>query len=198
MGETSLLGPEQGKPTARFRVAGVSGSLRRSSVNSAFLRQLSRHCPDDLEFAIYDDLGSLPPFNPDLETSEIAAVQKWVSFLRGADLVIICSPEYAHGVSGVLKNALDWLVSDIVLPGRPFAIPNVSTRATIAHSHLEEILRTMSFAVVESCSPRAALEAPLVDLEAAFDGAALRATILERQAALWAEIGGYLRACSLR
>lgn len=177
-----------------FRIAGISGSLRGSSINRLFLRQLSRCCPDDLEFRIYDDLGSIPPFDPDVEHLEIRSVANWMAFLRGADFVIICSPEYAHGVSGVLKNALDWLVSDATLPGRPVGLPNVSARATIAQGHLVEILRTMSFAVVEACSPQATEDAPLVDTAAWTDDVAVRAPILTRQAAFWADVHGYLCA----
>jgi NAD(P)H-dependent FMN reductase len=68
--------------------------------------------------------------------------------------LVICSPEYAHGVPGALKNALDWLVSGPDVPGLPAAVVNATTRAHIAHASLIETLRTMSADVVEAASVR--------------------------------------------
>jgi NAD(P)H-dependent FMN reductase len=66
--------------------------------------------------------------------------------------VIISSPEYAHGVPGVLKNALDWLVSGSEIPGLPVALFNASPRSVHAQAQLVETLRTMSAVVVdEAC-----------------------------------------------
>jgi NAD(P)H-dependent FMN reductase len=65
---------------------------------------------------------------------------------------LISSPEYAHGVSGVLKNALDWVVGSGELIDKPIALVNASTRATLAHAALKETLRTMSARVVEEAS----------------------------------------------
>ena len=62
---------------------------------------------------------------------------------------LICSPEYAHGVSGVLKNALDWVVSSGELIDTPIALINASARATIAYGCLRETLTTMSGRVIE-------------------------------------------------
>jgi NAD(P)H-dependent FMN reductase len=70
-----------------------------------------------------------------------------------ANGVLISSPEYAHRVSGVLKNALDWLVScTLAFYGKPVALLNTSPRASIAYDSLKEILRTMAGTVVEEAS----------------------------------------------
>ena len=90
----------------------MSGSLRAASTNSALLAALRANAPSDCRLTIYDGLGHLPIFNPDDEgertppqaTSLIDAVTR-------ADGIIVSCPEYAHGVPGGLKNALDWLVS---------------------------------------------------------------------------------------
>jgi NAD(P)H-dependent FMN reductase len=58
---------------------------------------------------VYGDLGSLPLFNPDLECAPHPAVAQFRS--ATADALLMASPEYAHGISGVMKDALDWLVS---------------------------------------------------------------------------------------
>lgn len=63
--------------------------------------------------------------------------------IAAADAVVISSPEYAHGVPGALKNALDWLVSGVEIYGKPVALLNASPRSLFAQAQLAEILRTM-------------------------------------------------------
>ena len=74
----------------------------------------------------------------------------WRQQIKHSDGIIISSPEYAHGVPGSLKNALDWLVSSVEFPGKPVALINTNPRATIAQASLREILVTMSARIVES------------------------------------------------
>ena len=72
--------------------------------------------------------------------------------IAAADVVIISSPEYAHGVPGALKNALDWLVSGVEIYGKPVALLNPSPRSLFAHAQLAETLRTMGALIVEGAS----------------------------------------------
>jgi NAD(P)H-dependent FMN reductase len=62
---------------------------------------------------------------------------------------VIASPEYAHGVPGSLKNALDWLVGSVEFPGKPVAVINTSPRALHADAQLRVILITMSAKLIE-------------------------------------------------
>lgn len=66
-----------------------------------------------------------------------------------ADAVVICTPEYAHGLPGAFKNALDWLVSDPAFAGKRVAILHIARGSTWAIDSLREILRTMSAVIVE-------------------------------------------------
>jgi chromate reductase, NAD(P)H dehydrogenase (quinone) len=93
-----------------MKVLALCGSLRTHSLCAALLRATQRLAPADVSVEIFSSLGTLPLFNPDLESTAPIAVQNlWVAVTQ-ADVILIASPEYAHGVTAVIKNALDWLV----------------------------------------------------------------------------------------
>src|SRR6266487_3525148 len=93
------------------RILAISGSLRGASSNSALIEAAARLAVDAVEVSIYCGLAELPPFKPDLDgDNPPEAVTRFRARLQACDAVLISSPEYAHGVSGVLKNALDWVV----------------------------------------------------------------------------------------
>ena len=98
---------------------------------------------------IIGDIKDLPLFNPDIENTFIPSVKEFKSNLHQASGLIIASPEYAHGISGPMKNALDWLVSGTEFPGKPVMIINTSPRASHALAALKEVLTTMSGVIVE-------------------------------------------------
>lgn len=129
----------------------ICGSLRRASSNLALLEAAMQMAPDGVRVERYS-LAALPLFNPDLEEQMPAAVQHWRAAIADAEGLLISSPEYAHGVSGVMKNALDWLVSGPEFVGKPVALLNATTRAEYAPAQLAETLRTMSGAVVRAAS----------------------------------------------
>ncbi|MCC6390284.1 MAG: NAD(P)H-dependent oxidoreductase [Bryobacterales bacterium] len=131
----------------------ITGSLRANSSNMRLLKALSLLLPADWELRFYEGLGDLPHFNPDLDVEpvppEVAAFREQ---LRWADAVVISSPEYAHGVPGSLKNALDWVVGSGELVEKPVALLNASPRSTYAQASLAETLRTMSAVVLDEAS----------------------------------------------
>ena len=95
---------------------------------------------------IYDGLGRLPIFNPDDEGERTPPTgATLIDAVTGADGVIVSCPEYAHGVPGGLKNALDWLVSRDAAVGKPAMLVHASPRSLISRAALGEIMRTMSF-----------------------------------------------------
>lgn len=122
----------------------ISGSLRAASANTVVLRAACRLAPAHLALTIYEGLGTLPHFNPDLDgDTPPPAVVDWRAQLREADGILICSPEYAHGVPGVLKNALDWIVSSGEFMGKPVALINARPASTFAQASLRETLTVM-------------------------------------------------------
>lgn len=133
------------------RIAALSGSLRRQSVNTALLQEIAARAPDGVTVEILS-LEALPLFNPDLEPDPPHAVAAFRGCIAAADALIIASPEYAHGVSGVIKNALDWLVASEDFAGMPVAVLNAAPRAHHADAALREILSTMTARIVEKAS----------------------------------------------
>src|SRR5215207_9753802 len=134
-----------------LRLLAISGSLRSASSNTTVLHTLQALAPASVILTLYDGLGDLPYFNPDLD-GETDTPPALVGQLRAqigqADGLVISSPEYAHGVPGVLKNALDWLVSSQEFPGKSVALINISPRSTFVHASLNEILTTMSASLI--------------------------------------------------
>jgi NAD(P)H-dependent FMN reductase len=125
-------------------ILAISGSLRRGSSNSAIVEAAERLAPDGTSVFVFDGLAELPPFNPDLEaTAPPAAVTAWRETLQTSDAVLISSPEYAHGVPGVLKNALDWVVGTGEFMQKPVALVNASAFSTFVTEQLKETLSVM-------------------------------------------------------
>lgn len=127
-----------------MRFFGISGSLRADSTNKILLHALALLAPPDLEIEIFEELDQIPAFNPGLGmTGESGIVLRFRTALRESDLVVFASPEYAHGVPGVLKNALDWVVGTGELSGKPVVLANAAARGVHAKASLREILTTM-------------------------------------------------------
>lgn len=135
-----------------MKVLAISGSLRATSLNSALLRAVARLAPADINVVIYRGLGDLPLFNPDIEASDPSPVVNLRTQIISADALLIASPEYAHGVTGVMKNALDWMVGCEAFIHKPVALLNASPRAIHAHASLRETITVMSACIVEEAS----------------------------------------------
>jgi chromate reductase, NAD(P)H dehydrogenase (quinone) len=149
-----------------MNVLAISGSLRAASVNSALLRATARLAPRGVDVRVSTAPGSLPLFNPDLELHPPPAVMAFRHAVAAADAMIFASPEYAHGVTGVLKNALDWLVSFEPVASMPVAIFSASPRSQYADAALAETLQTMSTCIVEEACFRFQLVGANMDEDA--------------------------------
>jgi NAD(P)H-dependent FMN reductase len=136
-------------PAGTISVLTLSGSLRKASLNTAMLEMAAQCAPSGMRVIHQPGLGELPLFNPDLEPHEPAAVARLRRAIAAADALLIASPEYAHGVSGVMKNALDWMVASGVMAGKPVVLWNASPRATHALAALRETLTVMAARMIE-------------------------------------------------
>ena len=138
-----------------MRILAICGSLRRHSTNRALLLAVQKQAPEGTNVAIFESIRDLPHFDPDLDGEDRDpedrpdAVLRLRRELAESDALLISTPEYAHGLPGSLKNALDWLVSSPVVIGKPVALIYGSTgEANHAQEQLKEILTTMSAVVV--------------------------------------------------
>ena len=165
----------------------VCGSLRAASINAALLRAFARLAPADVEVRACPSLGALPLFNPDLEADLPPAVRALHAAVARADGLVIASPEYAHGVSGTIKNALDWLVSFEPFIHKPTAVVNASPRAHHADDALRETLRTMSAGLVGDASFKLPLLGARLDEDAMVASAEVAEVVARAVAALRAE-----------
>lgn len=138
--------------TTRFHVLALCGSLRTASINAAMLRAAARLAPSSMVIEVFSGMGRLPLFNPDDELDVPSTVHVLRRAVASADALLIASPEYAHGVSGTIKNALDWLVSFEPFVHKPVAVWNASPRAHHADDALRETLRTMSADIITPAS----------------------------------------------
>ena len=144
-----------------MRVLGISGSLRRDSLNSALLRAAAERLPAGAELVTFDRLGDVPPYSEDAEAAEPApeAVRELREAIRAADAVLIATPEYNHSLPGQLKNALDWAsrpAGQSALNGKPAAAIGASKSmfgAVWAQAELRKVLAAMGGRVVEAELP---------------------------------------------
>lgn len=133
------------------KIIALCGSLRAASINKILLQAACKVAPThDADLHLFDGLGDLPIFNPDDEDIPHKAVLDFRKALQGADAILIASPEYAHGVTGAIKNALDWVVASGEFMQKPVAALNASGRATIAQTALIETIRTMDARIINA------------------------------------------------
>ena len=139
-----------------MQILALCGSIRRQSSNLSLLQALADLCPASVRMVLYDGLRGLPPFDPDEERAWRDGVPPQVKAFRfalqTADAVVISSPEYAHSLPGVLKNALDWVVGSGDLSGKPVAIVTASALSQYIQPVLTEILLAMNARVIKQAS----------------------------------------------
>jgi chromate reductase, NAD(P)H dehydrogenase (quinone) len=143
-----------------MRVLGISGSLRRDSHNSALLRAAAERLPAGAELVLYEGLAEIPPYDEDVEMGGVPEpVRDLQEAIRGADAVLIATPEYNHSIPGQLKNALDWAsrpAGESSLNGTPAAVIGASTGmfgAVWAQAELRKVLGALGGRVLETDLP---------------------------------------------
>ena len=135
----------------KIKILGISGSLRSNSSATAILNVVAGLVPQNVEFTIYNGLAEIPAFNDSNEIPE--PVAHFINLLSESDGVFFCIPEYAFGVPGALKNALDWTVSSsTAFPDKPVALITAATGGDKAHAAFLLTLKAMSSKIPEEAT----------------------------------------------
>jgi chromate reductase, NAD(P)H dehydrogenase (quinone) len=140
--------------SAKPRLLGISGSLRKASTNTAILKALAGAVADKATLDIFP-LNDIPLYDQDIDVEpSLPAVAAFREAVVAADGVVISSPEYNYGMSGVLKNALDWAsrpYGKSGLTGKPVLTVTASAASTggvRAQTQLNETLTAIAALVV--------------------------------------------------
>lgn len=136
----------------------ISGSLRAGSSNVAALKTALQVLPADARGTLYDGLGDLPHFNPDVEQTALPEqVADLRAQLKAADAVLFSTPEYAGAFPGSFKNLLDWTVGE-GLTGKPVGWLNASAHeggASATYALLRNVLGYLNADVVDAACVQA-------------------------------------------
>lgn len=138
------------------RLVGIAGSLRENSVNRALLQAVSDLAPADVAVDILD-ISEIPLYNQDLDNDRErpASVEQLKSAIHAADGVLIATPEYNFGISGVLKNVIDWASRPAMrspLRGKPVGIMGASPGA-LGTARAQEQLKTIILSTMANLFP---------------------------------------------
>ena len=133
------------------KIIAISGSTRQSSANLSLISAITQLYSDKLNFNIFQNIANLPHFNPDLDNEN--APQPVIDFrmqMDEADGILICTPEYAMGVPGTLKNAIDWTVSSLQFSHKPTVLITAGLSGLKGHRALMETLNILEADIPES------------------------------------------------
>ena len=175
-----------------MKIVAISGSLRVASSNTALVRAALAAAPLGVETTLFGGLGVLPHFSPELDGDAApSSVYDFRALLASADGVLIYTPEYAYGIPGSLKNALDWLVTSGELWCKPVAILSASPSALggeKAHAALSLTLSALEAEVVEAASLIIPFVTTKLDMQKEVVDLVTRAALAASMAALIAAV----------
>lgn len=132
------------------KVIAICGSTKANSSNLKLIYAIEKMAQGKFEISVFRDIASIPHFNPDLDNdTPPAGVAAFRNILRTSDGILICTPEYAMGVPGSLKNAIDWTVSSMEFSHKPTALITASSLGQKGHASLIETLKIIEAKVTE-------------------------------------------------
>lgn len=160
-----------------LKILVLNGSTRAKSTNGLFIEAIIRLAGDRAEFNVYPSVADLPHFNPDLDVDPTPPeVARFRELLAGAHGLLICTPEFAMGVPGSLKNALDWTVSSADLRMKPVMLVTASLSGEKAQASLlgtltvlEGVITTETTVLIQFARTKVDAEANITDAQALAD-----------------------------
>ncbi len=126
------------------RVFAINGSAGSGSSNGALIHFLEEATRDFFSFEIFDDLKSLPHFDPELSVHQPPpAILHFRKQIEDADALLICTPEYVFSIPSGLKNALEWCVATTLFSEKPTGLITASASGSKGHEQLQLIMKTL-------------------------------------------------------
>ncbi len=133
-----------------LEILAICGSTRAASSNLHLIHAISELYKSKMTIRLLEGLTAIPHFNPDLDNDlPPEAVVDFRHQLMMADGILICTPEYAMGVPGTLKNAIDWTVSSMEFSRKPTALITASSLGEKGHASLLETLKVIEADISE-------------------------------------------------
>lgn len=137
----------------RKKVLAICGSTRAESANLHILRRIAEMYDGQVDCTIFTGIDRIPHFNPDLDTDTPPdAVTAFRKQIEEADGILICTPEYVFSLPGSLKNAIEWMVSTILLTDKPAALITASSSGQKAHEALNLVMKTVGVKLAPQAS----------------------------------------------
>ena len=133
-----------------INILAIPGSLRANSSSNQILKAVLGFAPADVSIEVYDGVGALPHFNDPVDAPD--SVLEFRNKVREADAVLICTPEYAFGIPGSLKNALDWTVSSSEFVDKPVGLITASSQGEKGHAALILVLTAISSKLIHDAT----------------------------------------------
>lgn len=134
----------------RRRILAISGSTKKQSTSRRLLEYVAKSFENEIQLTIYDGIGHLPHFNPDLEKEHLPeSVDQFRALIAQAEGVLFCTPEYVFSLPGSLKNAIEWTVSTTLFSSKPVAMIVAAASGEKAYESLGLIMTTLESVLPE-------------------------------------------------
>ena len=127
-----------------MNILAICGSINKSSSNLNILNAIRKFLKQETQWN-YFKIEELPFFDPQLQFDKALpeSVQTLRSLAQTSDFIVISTPEYAHGIPGVLKNALEWLICEETMKKKVAIIIGSPSGGEFVKDYLTETIRTM-------------------------------------------------------
>jgi chromate reductase len=131
-----------------MKILALCGSLRDNSSNFSLLMAIEKKLSHLDTFEIFP-IKDLPFFDPHFQfnSEQPEIIKNLRSKAMNSDCILISTPEYAHGIPGILKNALEWLICEETMKKKTAVIIASPSGGNFVKEYLNETLRTMDLIV---------------------------------------------------
>jgi chromate reductase, NAD(P)H dehydrogenase (quinone) len=129
--------------TEKKKIFAIIGSASSNSSNLKLVEHIESLNDNEYQFTIFNDLKSLPHFDPELSASNPPKqIEDLRTAIDKADGVIICTPEYVYSIPSGLKNAIEWCIATTIFTDKPIGLITAAAGGEKGHEELQLIMKT--------------------------------------------------------